>query len=96
MTVSLVQLSFPLVNIKSALDHLLTIQTGVALAIATLGQAGVFGEPTALDGVADIFLALMRLLDNPCSDPAGGVDTTVVFNGACDHDDHRRMDAAGE
>lgn len=54
-------ISVPLVNVKSTMDCLLGIQTGVALAIATLGQVGVFDAPTVLDGVADIFRALNTL-----------------------------------
>lgn len=51
-------ISVPLVSVKSTLDYLLNVQTGVALAIATLGQIGVFDATTVLEGVADIFAAL--------------------------------------
>lgn len=65
-------------NINTALEQLLNIQTGVALAIATLGQIGDFDAQTVLSGVADIFQALSTLT---CTVRAAGVGTTVVFDG---------------
>lgn len=70
-----VSISVPLTSVKSALEHLLNLQTGVALAIATLGQVGAFDASTVLDGVADIFLAIAAM-------SVSVVDTTVVFDGA--------------
>lgn len=76
-----VSISIPLLNVKSALEYLLNIQMGVALAIATLGQVGAFDSSTVLDGVADIFAAIAAMTDAACSHDSCGVDTTVVLDG---------------